>query len=162
MFQIEQKNLLQEQKIFVNENHVQSEHINALYFSRLCVAFCEISWSCMAFFDRELYSKVLKEAFLLFLLAWKHSASSSKNFTDGTKNASLGTKNVCKQICSKSNKNSYKRNKNVRNENCSLVRLRASYCGLVWPLMVLHDLIWQFCTPVRPLYGLVWSFYGLV
>ena len=37
----------------MNENRVQSENINALYFScrfsRLCVAFCEISWSCMAF-----------------------------------------------------------------------------------------------------------------
>ena len=32
LFQIEQKLLLKEQKMFVNENCVQSENINALYF----------------------------------------------------------------------------------------------------------------------------------
>ena len=53
LFQIEQKLLLKEQKMFVNENRVQSENINALYFScrfsQLCVAVCELAWSCMAF-----------------------------------------------------------------------------------------------------------------
>ena len=59
-----------------------------------------ISYLCV--FDRDLCSKVLKEALLLlfFLLeAWN------------------GTKNVREQICSKSNKKCYKGNKNVRNEN---------------------------------------------
>ena len=38
LFQIEQKLLLKEQKMFVNENRVQSENITALYFS------CRFSW----------------------------------------------------------------------------------------------------------------------
>ena len=51
---VRQQNLLQiEQKMFVNENRVQSENITASYFScrfsRLSVAFWELAGSCMAF-----------------------------------------------------------------------------------------------------------------
>ena len=59
--------------------------------------------------------------------------------------------------------------KNVRNENCSLVRPRATFCGLEWSLMILHDLLWHFMVLhglfilyglLWPCYGLVWAFYG--
>ena len=158
MFQIEQKNLLQEQKIFVNENHVQSEHINALYFSRLCVAFCEISWSCMAFFDRELYSKVLKEAFLLllfFLLAWKHD---QKMFQ-------LEQTNFAKWNCSKW----------LCMALCGLVDLMwpfVAVCGLEWPYVASYGLkllilftamaMYGSLWPSAVLYGLLWPCYCLI
>ena len=58
---------------------------------------------------------------------------------------------------SRSNKNVTKEAKNIRNENCSLARARATYCGLVWVLVVLHDLIWHFMV----FYGLFVVLYGL-
>ena len=52
--------------MFVYENRVQSENINALYFScrfsRLSVAFCELAWPCMAF----LWSFIVFYGFLWF------------------------------------------------------------------------------------------------
>ena len=37
-------------KLFVNENRVQITALNfSCRFSGLCVAFCELAWSCMTF-----------------------------------------------------------------------------------------------------------------
>ena len=79
LFQIEQKLLLKEQKMFVNENGVQSENINALYFSCrfswLCLAFCELAWfcilrlllgSCMAFYGFLWSCMAVLWSFLVF------------------------------------------------------------------------------------------------
>ena len=66
---MEQKLLLKEQKMLVNENRVQSENITALHFSfrfsRLFVAFCELAWSCMAF----LWSCIASYGFLWSCMA---------------------------------------------------------------------------------------------
>ena len=62
----------------------------------------------MLFFDRELCSKVLKEALLLFLLflAWNQKQKNVPNGTENVPNPN-GTKNVCNGI--KKNRNGTKK-----------------------------------------------------
>ena len=63
----------------------------------------------------------------------------------------MGTKKVREQILFQiEQKKVTKGTKGTKNGNYSLARPRATYCGLIWPLMVLHDLIYMailwYCT----------------
>ena len=96
--------------------------------------------SLFLFFDRELCSKVLKEALLLFLLllAWNHS-DMNKTFPNGTKHvrnqrAPMGTKTL------------QRKQKNVLKRTlwpcfafcfCNLALSGMAFYGLIWPFNVL-------------------------
>ena len=118
-----------------------------------------MSTQLIYFWQRALL-KGLIEALLLLLgiklkkcYKWNKKSSRTKFVPNRTKKVKKGTKNVHIENCFRLNRNSW-----LQNSLIGPSWPRATFCSIVFPLMVLHDLVWYFMV----LYGLFMVLYGKI